>query len=121
MVRSSATPDIFNAIADSRRREILDMLVGGEMPVGAIVDDLEISQPQVSKHLQVLSQVGLVQCRAVGRRRLYRLNPAYLRPLHDWVAKYELMLNERLDRLDNYLIEIQRPDQKASNEEQGES
>ncbi|MGP8009392.1 MAG: ArsR/SmtB family transcription factor [Acidimicrobiales bacterium] len=121
MVRSPATPDIFNAIADSHRREILDMLVGGEMPVGAIVDDLEISQPQVSKHLRVLSEVGLVQCRAVGRRRLYRLNPACLGPLHDWVAKYELMLNERLDRLDNYLIEIQRPERKASNEAQGES
>jgi DNA-binding transcriptional ArsR family regulator len=121
MARSPATPDIFNAIADPHRREILDLLVGGEMPVGAIVNDLEISQPQVSKHLRVLSQVGLVQCRAVGRRRLYRLNPACLRPLHDWVAKYELMLNERLDRLDNYLIEIQRPERRTSNEEQGES
>jgi DNA-binding transcriptional ArsR family regulator len=121
MVRSPATPDIFNAIADSHRREILDMLVGGEMPVGAIVDDLEISQPQVSKHLRILSQVGLVQCRAVGRRRLYRVNPACLRPLHDWIAKYELMLNERLDRLDTYLIEIQRPEIKASNQAQGES
>jgi DNA-binding transcriptional ArsR family regulator len=120
MVRPPATPDIFNAIADSRRREILDMLVGGEMPVGALVDDLEISQPRVSKHLRVLSQVGLVQCRAVGRRRFYRLNPACLRPLQDWVAKYEFMLNERLDRLDNYLVEIQRPEHTASNKAQGE-
>ena len=120
MVRSPAAPDIFNAIADSKRREILDMLVGGEMPVGAIVDDLDISQPQVSKHLRVLSQAGLVQCRAVGRRRLYRLNPACLRPLHDWAAKYELMLSQRLDRLDNYLIEIQRPEHVTSNEAKGE-
>jgi DNA-binding transcriptional ArsR family regulator len=121
MVRSPVTPDIFNAIADSHRREILDVLIGGEMPVGAIVEDLQISQPQVSKHLRVLSQVGLVQCRALGRRRLYRLNPACLRPLHDWVAKYELMLNERLDRLDNYLIEIQRPGPTASNQGEGEA
>jgi DNA-binding transcriptional ArsR family regulator len=120
MVRSPAAPDVFNAIADSHRREILDILVGGEMAVGAIVDDLEISQPQVSKHLRVLSHVGLVQCRAVGRHRLYRLNPVCLRPLHDWVAKYEFMLNERLDRLDNYLTEIQRPEHTASNGIQGE-
>jgi DNA-binding transcriptional ArsR family regulator len=120
MARSPATPDIFNAIADSHRREILDMLVGGEMPVGAIVDDLEISQPQVSKHLRVLSQVGLVQCRAVGRRRLYRLNPACLRPLNEWVAKYELLLNERLERLDNYLLQIQRSEHTANDEAQGE-
>src|ERR1700722_16575601 len=119
MVRSPAPPDIFNAIADTHRRDILDMLVGGEMPVGAIVDDLEISQPRGSKPLRVLSQVGLVQCRAVGRRRLYRLNPACLSPLHEWGAKYELMLNERLDRLDNYLIEIQRPEHIASNEAEG--
>jgi DNA-binding transcriptional ArsR family regulator len=120
VARPPANPDIFSAIADSHRREILDTLVGREMQVGAIVDELAISQPQVSKHLRVLSQVGLVQCRAVGRRRLYRLNPACLRPLHDWVAKYELMLNERLDRLDNYLTEIQRPEGKPSNETQRE-
>jgi DNA-binding transcriptional ArsR family regulator len=110
MVRSAAAPDIFNAIADSHRREILDVLVGGEMPVGAIVDELAISQPQVSKHLRVLSQVGLVRCRAVGRHRLYRLDPTCLRPLQEWTAKYELVLTGRLDRLGDYLTEIQRPD-----------
>jgi DNA-binding transcriptional ArsR family regulator len=120
MARSPATPDIFNAIADAHRRGILDALIGGEMPVGAIVDELAISQPQVSKHLRVLSQVGLVQCRAVGRRRLYRLNPVCLRPLHDWVATYELMMNERFARLDNYLTEIQRPEDEESNVTQGE-
>jgi DNA-binding transcriptional ArsR family regulator len=120
MARSPATPDIFNAIADAHRRAILDALIGGEKPVGAIVNELAISQPQVSKHLRVLSQVGLVQCRAMGRRRLYRLNPGCLRPLQDWVATYELMLNERFDRLDNYLTEIQRSVDEASNETQGE-
>jgi DNA-binding transcriptional ArsR family regulator len=90
------------------------------MPVGAIVDELVISQPQVSKHLRVLSQVGLVRCRAVGRQRLYRLNPTCLRPLQEWAAKYEHMLNDRLDRLDDYLTEFQRQEGKGSNEQQGE-
>ncbi|HTW99898.1 MAG TPA: metalloregulator ArsR/SmtB family transcription factor [Acidimicrobiales bacterium] len=108
MARASTTADVFNAIAEGRRREILDALVAGEKPVGAIVDELAISQPQVSKHLRVLSEVGLVRCRAVGRRRLYRLNPACLRPVSDWVAKYEHLWNERLDRLDDYLSELQR-------------
>ena len=115
MARASTTADVFNAIAEARRRDILDVLVGGEKPVGAIVDELAISQPQVSKHLRVLGEVGLVRCRAVGRCRLYRLNPACLRPLGDWVAKYELLWNERLDRLDDYLSELQRqeePDQQ---------
>jgi DNA-binding transcriptional ArsR family regulator len=120
MVRSAATPDVFNAIADPHRREILDVLVGGEMPVGAIVDELAISQPQVSKHLRVLSQVGLVRCRAVGRHRLYRLDPACLRPLQEWTAKYELMVNQRLDRLDDYLTELQRHSGTDNTETQGE-
>jgi len=89
------------------------------MPVGAIVDELAISQPQVSKHLRVLSHVGLVQCRAVGRHRLYRLNPIRLSPLHDWVAKYEHMMHARLDRLDDYLSELQRHDGTSGNETQG--
>jgi len=71
------------------------------------VNDLSMSQPQVSKHLRVLSQVGLVRCRAEGRRRLYRLEPAHLRPLHDWLAKYERAWNDRLDRMDDYLKELQ--------------
>jgi DNA-binding transcriptional ArsR family regulator len=120
MVRSPATHDVFNAIADPHRREILDVLVNGELPVGAIVDELAISQPQVSKHLRVLSQVGLVRCRAVGRHRLYRLDPACLRPLQEWTAKYEFMLNGRLDRLDNYLTEFQRQERSETNKTQGE-
>ena len=82
---------------------ILDVLITGEKAVGAIVGDLSMSQPQVSKHLRVLSEVGLVRCRAEGRRRLYRLAPEQLRPLHDWVAKYERAINDRLDRIDDYL------------------
>src|SRR5262252_7926278 len=108
VARSSTTSDVFNAIAETRRREILDALMAGEKAVGAIVDDLSMSQPQVSKHLRVLSEVGLVRCRAEGRRRLYRLEPTRLQPLHRWLAKYERALNERLDRVEDYLKELQQ-------------
>jgi DNA-binding transcriptional ArsR family regulator len=108
VARASTTSDVFNAIADAYRRKILDALIDGEKPVGAIVADLSISQPQVSKHLRVLSEVGLVRCRAEGRRRLYRLEPAHLQPFRDWLAKYEQALNERLDRMDTYLKELQQ-------------
>ena len=108
MARSSTTSDVFNAIAETRRREILDALITGEKAVGAIGNDLSMSQPQVSKHLRVLSEVGLVRCRAEGRRRLYRLEPARLRPLHEWLAKYERAWNDRLDRMDDYLTELQQ-------------
>lgn len=108
MARAATTSDVFNAVADVHRREILDVLIAGEKPVGAIVDDLSMTQPQVSKHLRVLSEVGLVSCRAEGRRRLYRLDPERLRPMQDWVAKYEQAMNDRLDRMDDYLQELQR-------------
>jgi DNA-binding transcriptional ArsR family regulator len=108
VARSSTTSDVFNAIAEARRREVLDALIAGEKAVGEIVNDLSMSQPQVSKHLRVLSEVGLVRCRVEGRRRLYRLEPARLRPLHEWLAKYERALNDRLDRVDDYLKELQR-------------
>jgi DNA-binding transcriptional ArsR family regulator len=108
MARSSTTSDVFNAIAEAHRRDILDTLNAGEKAVGTIVTDLSMSQPQVSKHLRVLSEVGLVSCRAEGRRRLYRLEAARLRPLHEWLAKYEQALNERLDRMDAYLKELQQ-------------
>jgi len=106
--RSATTSDVFNAIAEARRRDILDTLMTGEKAVGAIVDHLSMSQPQVSKHLRVLSDVGLVSCRADGRRRLYRLEPARLRPFHDWLDKYERAWNDRLDRVDDYLTELRQ-------------
>ena len=106
MARSSTTSDVFNAIAEGRRREILDTLIAGEKAVGTIVADLAIPQPQVSKHLRVLSDVGLVTSRAEGRRRLYRLEPARLRPFRDWLARYELAVNERLDRMGDYVREL---------------
>ena len=108
MARASTTSDVFNAIAETDRREILDVLMAGEKAVGEIVNDLSMSQPQVSKHLRVLSEVGLVRCRADGRRRLYRLEPERLRPLHDWLAQYERAWNDRMDRMDDYLKELQQ-------------
>ena len=108
VARSSTTSDVFNAVAEGHRREILDALIGREMAVGAIVKDLSMSQPQVSKHLRVLTEVGLVSWRPDGRRRLYSLEPVRLRPLHDWVAKYEQAWNARLDRVDDYLQGLQQ-------------
>jgi DNA-binding transcriptional ArsR family regulator len=108
VARSSTTSDVFNAIAEAHRRDILDTLITGEKAVGTIVTDLSMPQPQVSKHLRVLSEVGLVRCRADGRRRLYSLEPARLRPMHDWLAKHEQAWSERLDRMDDYLKELQQ-------------
>ncbi len=114
MARASTTTDVFNAIGDVHRRNILDVLIEGERPVGAIVDKLSMPQSQVSKHLRILSEVGLVRRRAAGRHRYYRLQPTSLRPLGEWVAKYEAMWSERLDRLDDYLGELQEenPDEQ---------
>lgn len=112
VARSPTTSDVFNAIAEAHRREILDALMTGEKAVGTIVHDLSMPQPQVSKHLRVLSEVGLVKCRADGRRRLYRLEPARLRPMHEWLAKYEQAWNDRLDRMDDYLTELQQGEQQ---------
>src|ERR671935_2341518 len=116
VARSSTTLDVFNAIGEAHRRDILDTLIAGEKAVGTIVNDLSLSQPQVSKHLRVLSEVGLVRSRAEGRRRLYSLEPARLRPMHDWLAKYEQAWNERLDRMDDYLKELQQQESSSDNE-----
>ena len=113
VARSSTTLDVFNAIGEARRREILDTLIAGEKAVGTIVNDLSMSQPQVSKHLRVLSEVGLVRCRAEGRRRLYSLEPARLQPFHDWLAKYEQAWNERMDRMDDYLKDLQQKESRG--------
>ena len=104
------TTDVFNAIGDAHRREILDTLLEGEQAVGAMVADLSLSQPQVSKHLRVLSEVGLVRSRAVGRRRLYRLEPASLEPFQDWLAMYEQALKpNRHGSVATWLFDGARP------------
>jgi DNA-binding transcriptional ArsR family regulator len=104
--------DLFTAIAEPHRREILDTLIAGEKAVGTIVSDLSMAQPQVSKHLRVLSEVGLVRSRADGRRRLYSVDPTRLAPFRDWLAKYERAMSDRLDRVDGYLKELQRQGEK---------
>ena len=108
MARSSTTSDVFNAIGEACRRDILDALIEGEKAVGTIVADVAVSQPQVSRHLRVLSEVGLVSSRAEGRRRLYRLEPERLRPFHEWLGKYAQAWDERLDRMDDYLQQLQQ-------------
>ena len=110
MSRAATTTDAFNAIAESSRRDILDALVAGEVAVSDLVDRLHLTQPQVSKHLGVLRTVDLVRCRTVGRRRLYRVNGPALKPIHDWLRAFEGLWNERLDRLDDYLAELQQED-----------
>lgn len=108
MARAATTADAFNAIAEPRRREIVELLGDRELSVNEIVDGMTLSQPQVSKHLQVLKEVGVVRSRKDGRQRMYRLDAGALRPIHDWVSGFERLWNERLDRLDSYLDEVQR-------------
>lgn len=107
MARAATTADAFNAVAEPRRRQILDVLAGGERAVNDIVAELDLAQPQVSKHLRVLRQVGLVNVRHEGRRRIYRLNGRPLRQIHDWVKEYEGTWNERFDALDEVLEELE--------------
>lgn len=106
MARAATTTDAFNAVAESRRREILDLLSAGEHPVGDLVRLLGLRQPQVSKHLRILREVGAVDMREDGRQRLYRLNGAALKPIHDWVKNYEHTWTERFDALDAVLVQL---------------
>src|SRR5213078_3957778 len=106
MARAATTADAFNAVAEPRRRQILDVLAGGESPVNEIVEALGLAQPQVSKHLRVLREVGAVAVREQGRRRLYRLNGEALKPIHDWVKSYERLWSDRFDELDAVLEEL---------------
>src|ERR1700693_2927141 len=100
MARAATTADAFNAVAEPRRRQILDLLAGGERPVNDLVTVLGLAQPLVSKHLRVLRQVGLVDRRDVGRQRMYRLDAHPLKPIHDWVKEFEQSWSQRFDQLD---------------------
>ena len=111
MARAATTADAFNAVAEPKRREILDLLAGGERPVNDLVALLGLGQPQVSKHLRVLREVGLVDVRDQGRQRMYRLNGEPLKPIHDWVKNYERTWNERLDAMDELLDELKGEEQ----------
>ena len=110
MARAATTTDAFNAVAEPRRRQILDVLAGGERPVNDLVEQLDLAQPQVSKHLRVLREVGAVEVREDGRRRLYRLNGEALRPIHDWVKEYEQTWSQRFEQLDAVLEDLKRKD-----------
>ena len=111
VARAATTTDAFNAVAEPRRREILDVLAGGERPVNDLVRRLGLAQPQVSKHLRVLREVGAVDVRDEGRQRLYRLNGHALKPIHDWVKNYERSWSERFDQLDVVLEELKRKEE----------
>jgi DNA-binding transcriptional ArsR family regulator len=108
MARAATTTDAFNAVAEPRRRQILDALAGGELPVNDLVRALGLAQPQVSKHLRVLREVGAVDVREQGRQRLYRLNGPALKPIHDWVKTYERSWSERFDALDDVLEDLKK-------------
>ena len=111
MARAATTADAFNAVAEPRRREILDVLADGERPVNDLVRELGLAQPQVSKHLRVLREVGAVEVREDGRQRLYRLNAAALKPMHDWVKQFERSWSERFDALDDVLEDLKQKEQ----------
>jgi DNA-binding transcriptional ArsR family regulator len=117
MARAATTTDAFNAVAEPRRREILDVLAGGERPVNDLVRVLGLAQPQVSKHLRVLREVGAVDVREDGRRRLYRLNGRALKPIHDWVKDYERTWAERFDQLDVVLEELTHEEEDNGTDE----
>ena len=112
MARAATTTDAFNAIAEPRRRQILDLLARGEQPVDALVQRLRLEQPQVSKHLRVLRAVGLVTSRAEGRQRIYRLDGRPLAAIHEWVKKFEHTWNERFDALDTVLEDLEREEKR---------
>jgi DNA-binding transcriptional ArsR family regulator len=114
MARAATTADAFNAVAEPRRRQILDALAGGERPVNDIVGLLGLGQPQVSKHLRVLREVGAVEVRDEGRQRLYRLNGYALKPIHDWVKGYEDTWAERFEQLDVVLEDLKKEDRDGS-------
>ncbi len=106
VARAATTSDTWNAVAEPRRRVILEVLAGGELPVSGLVDRLGLTQPQVSKHLRVLREVGAVEARDAGRQRFYRVNGAALRPLHDWVKGFEDTWSARFEALDEVLDEL---------------
>ncbi|MGH3395115.1 MAG: ArsR/SmtB family transcription factor [Streptosporangiaceae bacterium] len=113
MARAATTSDAINAIAEPRRREILVLLRGGERPVTDLARDLGMAQPQASKHLRVLREVGLVRVRGAGKQRLYGLDARGLRPVHEWVGGFERFWSESLDRLDEYVQELRQARQEG--------
>jgi DNA-binding transcriptional ArsR family regulator len=112
MARAATTTDAFNAVAEPRRRQILDLLCAGERPVNDLVASLGMAQPLVSKHLRVLREVGLVRHRKAGKQRLYGLDARGLRPVHEWTGGFERFWNESFERLDEYVQDLKQPRQE---------
>ena len=108
MARTPTTHDPFNAIAEPKRRQVLNVLGTEELSVNEIVQKLGWTQPMVSKHLGVLKQVGLVKERRAGRQRLYRVDAAQLKPIFDWVSPFERFWSDKYDRLDQLLEELKK-------------
>jgi DNA-binding transcriptional ArsR family regulator len=117
MARAATTTDAFNAVAEPRRRQILDALAGGERQVNDLVALLGIPQPQVSKHLRILREVGLVAVRDEGRRRLYRLVGQPLKSIRDWVVRFEQTWEERFEVLDELLDEMKEEERDDGSDE----
>ena len=113
MARAATTSDVFNAIAEPQRREILVLLRAGERPVTQLAQQLGLTQPGASKHLRVLREVGLVTDRKSGRQRLYGLDARGLRPVHEWSGGFEGFWNESFDRLDEYMQTLQQERQET--------
>src|SRR6188508_1974141 len=112
MARAATTSDVFNAIAEPQRRQILVLLRAGERPVTELAHALRMTQPGASKHLRVLRQVGLVRDRKAGKQRLYGLDARELRPVHEWVGGFEQFWNESFDRLDAYVQDLKQEKQE---------
>jgi DNA-binding transcriptional ArsR family regulator len=118
VARAATTTDAFNAVAEPRRRQILDLLAEGERAVGDLVELLGIPQPQVSKHLRVLREVGLVEVREDGRQRLYSLRADALQPIHDWVKDYERLWSDRFDLMDAVIEDLQQQEGAGGSDQQ---
>jgi DNA-binding transcriptional ArsR family regulator len=117
MARAATTADAFNAVAEPRRRQILDLLAAGERSVNDLVERIGLAQPLVSKHLRVLREVGLVGVRDLGRQRLYSINGQPLKPIHDWVKNYERSWSQRFDRLDVVLEELKKTKEEKNGDD----
>ena len=113
VARAATTSDVFNAIAEPQRRQILTLLRGGERPVTEVARELGITQPGASKHLRVLREVGLVRDRKAGKQRLYGLDARGLRAVHEWTGGFERFWNESFDRLDAYVQDLKQTQQEG--------